>query len=70
MAHEEKAQWLLIKEVVEYDNITSLQVAVSAEDYQLVGHACCQNLLSNLWYNKLMPENEKYKVKNAFTNLS
>lgn len=60
---EEKAEFLLIREIPYFGNLTSLQVAVSANDLKLVAHPCTQSLLTKLWYNKIMPDTWKPTVR-------
>jgi hypothetical protein len=59
---EEKAELLLIKKVPQFGNLTSLQVAISANDQTFVSHPCVQGLLTKIWYNKIMTDTPKLQV--------
>jgi hypothetical protein len=55
-ANEEKAQYLLIREIKKFSDSTVLQIAVAADDLKVVAHSCTQSLLTRLWYNKIVPD--------------
>ena len=59
---ETKAELLLLNKVPVFGHLTSLQVAMSAEDLTFISHPCVQGLLTKIWYNKIMPDSPKYKV--------
>jgi hypothetical protein len=60
---EEKSQLLLIRQIPEFNNLTCLQVAVSADDLSFVSHPCTQGLLTKLWYNKILPDTANFPVR-------
>jgi hypothetical protein len=57
---DEKAQSLLLKKVPEFGFSTPLQIAVTANDLDFVSQRCCQHLLIKLWFNRIMPDTNKY----------
>ena len=60
--NDKKAEQMMIREIPEYGNSTCLQVAVAANALKVVGHACCQALLTKLWYYRLSPDNLKIYI--------
>jgi hypothetical protein len=59
---ETKAEMVLLKKVSEFGYLTSLQIAMSAEDLTFISHPCVQGLLTKIWYNKIMPDTPKFQV--------
>ena len=59
---EEKAQSILLKKISEFGDLTTLQVAMSAEDQKFISQPCVQTLLTKIWYNKITSVTPKYKV--------
>ncbi len=43
------AQRLVVKELPMFSHLTSLDIAVSAEDQDFIAHPTCQALLNKLW---------------------
>lgn len=60
---ETRAELLLIKEIPQFGNLTSLQVAASANDLTFMSQPCVQGLLTKLWYNKIMSDTPKPIVR-------
>ena len=57
------SQLLLLRQMPQFDKLTCLQVAISAQDQVFVSHPATQGLLTNIWYNKIQPSTSKWKVK-------
>ena len=52
---EEKACEIAIRSLDLFGGVTCLQVAVDADDKIFVGQPCCDQLLNNIWYDKMEP---------------
>jgi hypothetical protein len=52
---EEKACEIAIRRVNLFGGVTCLQVAVDADDKNFIGQPCCDQLLNNIWYDKMEP---------------
>ncbi|UJR10750.1 hypothetical protein I4U23_014938 [Adineta vaga] len=52
---EEKACEIAIRRIDIYGGVSCLQVAVDADDKNFVGQPCCDQLLNNIWYDKIVP---------------
>ena len=52
---EEKACEIAIRRIEVFGAVSCLQVAVDADDKNFVGQACCDQLLNNIWYGKMLP---------------
>ena len=50
---EEKSKLTLLRKVKEYDNCTTIQVAVASNSLSIMAHQCFQNVLNNIWFSKL-----------------
>ena len=61
--NEEKAHLLLIRELSIYGNATALQLAIACDAKKFVAHPCTQNMLTSLWYGKILPDTSKPKVR-------
>ncbi|CAF0984122.1 unnamed protein product [Adineta steineri] len=51
--NERSACELLLRQVPLFGNITCMQIAISTQSIQLVGTACFDQTLNQVWYNKL-----------------
>ena len=61
--HEKrKAMFLLMREIPEFGNSTCLQLAKLASNLNFLGHKCVQELLVNLWYDKLSSDTPYYCI--------
>ena len=54
---------LLVKELPNFGYLTSLDIAVSADDQDFIAHTSCQTLLSRLWMGALYINTELWKVR-------
>jgi len=64
-AHESdelKTKKTLTREIKDFDGCTTMQLAVAAYDLNVVAHQSFQNVLQEIWYHKIMPDNNKLKV--------
>ncbi|CAF1110172.1 unnamed protein product [Rotaria sordida] len=52
---EEKACEIAIRRINIFGGVSCLQVAVDADDKNFVGQPCCDQLLNNIWYDKMEP---------------
>lgn len=52
---EEKACEIAIRYIDLFGGVSSLQIAVDADDKNFVGQPCCDQLLNNVWYDKMEP---------------
>ncbi|CAF1054407.1 unnamed protein product [Adineta steineri] len=52
---EEKACEIAIRRLNIYGGVTCLQVAVDADDKNFIGQPCCDQVLNNIWYDKMEP---------------
>ena len=52
---EEKAGEIAIRRLNIFGGVTCLQVAVDADDKNFIGQPCCDQLLNNIWYDKMQP---------------
>ncbi len=57
-----KAMMLLMKEIPEFGNSTCLQLAKLASNLNFLGHKCVQELLANIWYDKLSNETPYHRI--------
>ncbi|CAF0929325.1 unnamed protein product [Adineta steineri] len=57
--NERSACELLLRQVPLFGNITCMQIAISSESIQLVGTACFDQTLTQVWYNKLSMTNNQ-----------
>ncbi|CAF1002638.1 unnamed protein product [Adineta steineri] len=57
--NERSACELLLRQVPLFGNITCMQIAISSENVQLVGTACFDQTLTQVWYNKLSMTNHQ-----------
>lgn len=58
-----KARYLLMCEVAEFGDSTCLQIAKIANDLKFIGHKCVQELLEQLWYDKLSNDTSLKRVR-------
>ncbi|CAF0911252.1 unnamed protein product [Rotaria sp. Silwood1] len=52
---EERACEIAIRRINIFGGLSCLQVAVDADDKSFVGQPCCNQLLNNIWYDKMEP---------------
>ena len=52
---EEKACEIAIRRIDLFGAVSCLQVAVDADDKSFVGQPCCDQLMNNVWYGKMIP---------------
>ncbi|CAF1299340.1 unnamed protein product [Adineta steineri] len=57
--NERSACELLLRQIPLFGNITCMQIAISSENIQLVGTACFDQTLTQVWYNKLSMTNNQ-----------
>ncbi|CAF4113570.1 unnamed protein product, partial [Rotaria sp. Silwood2] len=53
--HEEKAHEIAIRSINIFGGVSCLQVAVDADDKSFVSQPCCNQLLNNIWHDKIEP---------------
>lgn len=63
MENEGDTQTLLVKELEDFGFLTSLDIAVSANNEDFIAHPSCQTLLSRLWMGALYINTELWKVR-------
>ncbi|CAF4188401.1 unnamed protein product, partial [Adineta steineri] len=56
---------LLLRQVSLFGNITCMQIAISSENIQLVGTACFDQTLTQVWYNQLSMTNNQTLTRPA-----
>ncbi|CAF4244059.1 unnamed protein product, partial [Adineta steineri] len=61
--NERSACELLLRQVPLFGNITCMQIAISSENIQLVGTACFDQTLTEVWYNKLSMRNSQTSTR-------
>ncbi|CAF1197338.1 unnamed protein product [Adineta steineri] len=61
--NERSACELLLRQVPLFGNITCMQIAISSENIQLVGTACFDQTLTQVWYNKLSMRNSQTSTR-------
>lgn len=59
---DELAQRLIVKELPDFGHLTSIDIAVSAEDQDFIAHPTCQALFSKLWMGAMELGNNTWKV--------
>ncbi|CAF4433686.1 unnamed protein product, partial [Rotaria socialis] len=52
---EETACEIVVRRIYLFGGVSCLQVAVDADDKSFVGQPCCDQLLNNIWYDKMEP---------------
>jgi len=52
---EDKACEIAIRQIHIFGDVSSVQIAVDADDKNFVGQPCCDQLLTNIWYDKIEP---------------
>lgn len=53
--YEDSACEIVIRQINLFGGVSCLQVAVDADDKSFVGQPCCDQLLNNIWYDKIEP---------------
>ncbi|CAF0930453.1 unnamed protein product [Adineta steineri] len=61
--NERSACELLLRQVPLFGNITCMQIAISTQSIQLVGTACFDQTLNQVWYNKLSMTNNQTLIR-------
>ena len=54
---EDRTKLLLLMPIIEYGEITCLQLAIFAELKTFVSHAATQKCLTELWHGRILAEN-------------
>ena len=62
LENEQHAQTLLVKELNDFGHLTSLDIAVEANNQDFIAHSSCQSLLTKLWMGALHINTEAWKV--------
>jgi hypothetical protein len=62
MKDEEKSKLALLRKIREYDNCTTIQVAVASNSLSIMAHQCLQNVLNNIWFSKLYHDLSYFKL--------
>ena len=60
---DDRAQALIVKELPDFGHLTSIDIAVSAEDQDFIAHPTCQALLSKLWMGTMEPSTHTWQVR-------
>ena len=63
---DELAQRLIVKELPDFGHLTSIDIAVSAEDQDFIAHPTCQALLSKLWMGTMELTTHTWQVKHYY----
>lgn len=63
---DELAQRLIVKELQDFGHLTSIDIAVSAEDQDFIAHPTCQALLSKLWMGAMELSTHTWQVACCF----
>lgn len=62
---DELAQRLIVKELQDFGHLTSIDIAVSAEDQDFIAHPTCQALLSKLWMGAMELSTHTWQVRGS-----
>ena len=54
---------LVVREMKNYDSMTPLQLAVLADSKDFVAHQVCQNVLTVIWYGRLLHDDTYFVPK-------
>jgi len=54
---------LVVREMNNYDSMTPLQLAVVADSKDFVAHQVCQNVLTVIWYGRLLQDDTYFVPK-------
>ncbi|CAF4466447.1 unnamed protein product, partial [Didymodactylos carnosus] len=60
---EEKACEIAIRRIKLFGGVSCIQIAVDADNKEFVGQPCCDQLLTNIWYDKINPIQTQMKKK-------
>ena len=63
--NDELAQRLIVKALPDFGYLTSIDIAVSAEDQDFIAHPTCQALLSKLWMGALDLGTHTWQVRSS-----
>ncbi|KAL8563213.1 hypothetical protein ACOMHN_053960 [Nucella lapillus] len=55
--HEQKAQDLLIREMINWGKATCVLIAVQADNKRFISQTACQSLLNSIWMGKMSQDN-------------
>ena len=61
--NDELAQRLIVKALPDFGHLTSIDIAVSAEDQDFIAHPTCQALLGKLWMGALALGTHTWQVR-------
>ena len=65
---DQKAQDLLVRELIHWGDATCILIAVKADNKDFISQTACQSLLNSIWMGKMMQENKTWKVGGATCN--
>ena len=65
---DQKAQDLLVRELIHWGDATCILIAVKADNKDFISQTACQSLLNSIWMGKMMQENKTWKVGGATFN--
>jgi len=57
-----KAKQTLTREIKDFDKCTTMQLAVAAYNLNVIAHQSFQNVLQEIWFYKIAPDNSKFMV--------
>ena len=60
---DQKAQDLLVRELIHWGDATCILIAVKADNKDFISQTACQSLLNSIWMGKMMQENKTWKVR-------
>ena len=59
---QNKTELLLIRRINEYSDITCLQMAIVGNCLNFLSHPAPQNLITKIWYHKILPDTSLIRV--------
>lgn len=69
--NEDKAELVLLKRNLDFGKTTSIQAASAFNNLDLMSHPCYQNVVTDVWYNRVVQETSMFIVSVALsTSLS
>lgn len=54
---------LLLREIEIFHNHTTLEIAIAAEAFKFIGSTPVQDLLTDIWYDRMEPDVSNWKVR-------
>jgi len=63
LSDPDKVTLLVVRQMSNYDTMTPLQLAVQADNQDFVAHAVCQNVLTAIWYGRLVQDDTYLNLK-------